>query len=301
MRIVSLLPSATEIVCALGLRENLVGVTHECDYPAGVERLPPVTQTLIPTDATSSEVDRLVREQMAQEPALYRLDVQRLVALAPDLVITQELCQVCAVPGSQVAEACDRLTDRPRLLNLSPMTLAGVFQSFLEVGAAADVLEVAQALADRLRGRVADVVSQVADLPRPRTVLLEWLDPPFSAGHWNPELIRLAGGIDGLNQEGLPSRQLEWCEVIDFAPEVIVVACCGYDRERAQQDLPIAEAVPGWNELPAVRHRRVHVLDGSQFFNRPGPRLVESVERLAAVIHPSVKRTVGPYDTPSSY
>ncbi|MEM1272080.1 MAG: cobalamin-binding protein, partial [Bacteroidota bacterium] len=284
MKIVSLLPSATEIVCGLGLRDQLVGVTHECDFPESVQVLPKVTETLIPSDASSAEIDQLVSERMASEPSLYKLDMEQLVELAPDLVVTQELCNVCAVPLGEVEQVFERMAIRPRLVNLSPTKLEDLYASIQEVGRVAEVPEIADQYLGQLRRRVATVVSRVTGRSRPHTALLEWLDPPFSAGHWNPELVRLAGGIDGLNVEGAPSRRLGWAEVIDYAPEVIVIACCGFSTERAKQDLPIAEAVPGWTNIPAVRDDRVYFFDGSQFFNRPGPRLVDSLEMLAEAI-----------------
>ncbi len=286
MRIISLLPSATEIVCGLGLRENLVGVTHECDFPDSVKGLPVVTSTLIPSSATSAEIDHLVSEQMASEPSLYQLDIDRLVELKPDLVISQELCNVCAVPMSNVEQAFNRMPNRPQFLNLSPTKLEDLYTSILDVGQAAERPMEADQFVEDLRNRVSAVAAQVAGKHHPRTALLEWLDPPFSAGHWNPELIRLAGGIDSLNSEGAPSRRLEWSELINYAPEVIFIACCGFSMERAKQDLPIAESVSGWSEIPAVVNGKVHFFDGSQFFNRPGPRLVDSLEMLAKVIHP---------------
>lgn len=285
MKIVSLLPSATEIICALGLRDQLVGVTHECDFPESVKMLPKVTATLIPGDASSSEIDRLVSERMASEPSLYKLDVEQLVALTPDLIITQELCNVCAVPMSEVEQAFEQMPARPRLVNLSPSKLEDLYASVLEVGQAAEQPHAAAEFVSHLRNRVAQVAAKGYGRQCPRTALLEWLDPPFSAGHWNPELVRLAGGTDGLNSEGAPSRRLDWAEVIDYAPEVIIIACCGFSTDRAKQDLPIAEAVPGWTNIPAVRAGRVYLFDGSQYFNRPGPRLIDSLEMLAEAMH----------------
>ena len=287
MRIVSLLPSATEIVCALGLEDQLVGVTHECDYPPAVLHLPKVTHTLIPKEATSGEIDRLVREQLQTTRALYTLNLPLLKELHPDLIVTQSLCDVCAVAQDEVQAALSQLPGNPRVINLEPQSLSDVFAAMRQVADAAGVS--AEAVIRSLTSRVDAVIARSAALThRPRVALLEWLDPPFSCGHWSPELVRSAGGVEGLGQEGRPSRTLRWDEVMTWQPEVIVVACCGLNAERTLQDFPLVQSVPGWQELPAVRAHRVYVTDGSQYFSRPGPRLIDSLEMLAHVLHPSV-------------
>jgi iron complex transport system substrate-binding protein len=287
MRIVSLLPSATEIVCSLGLGEQLVGVTHECDYPAFVRDLPKVTRTLIRTAASSGEIDRLVREQLATSRALYTLDAALLEELRPDLIVTQALCDVCAVAEEEVRAAACRLPGAPRVINLEPQRLADVFAAIRQVAQAADVERHGDEVVQELTARVEAVVSRTAALERrPRVALLEWLDPPFSSGHWNPELVRLAGGVEGLGREGQPSRTLRWDEIAAWAPEVVLIACCGFSIERTRQDLPALGEIPEWRALPAVAAGRVYVADGSQYFNRPGPRLVDSLEILAHAISP---------------
>ncbi len=290
VRIVSLLPSATEIVCALGLEAQLVGVTHECDFPASVRRLPKVTRTLIPDRAPSGEIDRLVRERLRTQRALYTLDRPTLEELRPDLIITQSLCEVCAVAEAEVHEAACRLPGRPRVLNLEPQSLSEVLASIRQVAATAgqDLAHAGRVLG-ALTARVEAVVARSCGLERrPRVALLEWLDPPFSCGHWSPELVRLAGGIEGLGREGQSSRRLAWEEVQSWQPEVVVIACCGFDVERTLGDLPGLDSVPTWRSLPAVRTRRVYVVDGAQYFSRPGPRLVDSLEILAHALHPEV-------------
>lgn len=286
-RIVSLLPAATEIACALGLERDLVGVSHECDFPPAVRRLPRVTQSLIPADAPSSEIDSLVRERLRTERALYRLDRPALEALRPDLIVTQALCDVCAVAADAVREAADRLPGRPAVVNLAPQSLGGVFDAMRQLAHAAGLEpnRAERAIRPRL-ARVEAVAARSTALRPPRAALLEWLDPPFSSGHWGPELVRLAGGLEGLGREGQPSRTLTWDAIAAWAPEVVFIACCGYDIERALRDVPALEARPAWRLLPAVRDGRVYVADGSQFFNRPGPRLVESLELLAHALHP---------------
>ena len=289
MRIVSLLPSATEIVCALGLSHRLVGVTHECDFPPEACGLPTVTRTLIPHESVSAEIDVLVRERLQTQAALYTLDEAALAALRPDLIVTQALCDVCAVAEEEVAAVVRRLPRRPRVLNLEPMTLRAVFASIRAVGEAAGVAARADAVVRALEARVEAVRRRVAGQPRPRVVMLEWLDPPFSAGHWNPELVHIAGGVEVVGLAGEASRTLAWNEVVQVAPEVVVVACCGFEIERALEDVGIFEGVVDWETVPAVQAGRVFVVDGSGLFARPGPRLVESGELLAHLFHPEMQ------------
>ena len=290
MKIVSLLPSATEIICAIGLEDELVGVTHECDYPRSVRALPKVTKTLIPTDASSAEIDALVRDRLGVKSALYSLDMEALEALKPDLIVTQALCDVCAVAEEEVKGAACRLSSMPGVLNLEPETLEEVFTAIQQVGAVTENESRANALLSQLWERTARVVDRTNEqaTTRPRVALLEWLDPPFSTGHWNPELIRLAGGIDGLGREGEKSVTLKWEQVIDWNPEVVLISCCGFTAERTLQEVGVLRDVEGWSDLPAVRDGRVFITDGASYFSRPGPRLVDSLELLAHVIHPEV-------------
>jgi len=289
MRIVSLLPSATEIVCALGLEDHLVGVTHECDFPASVRQLPKVTRTLITVEASSGEIDRLVRERLETDRALYTLDLPVLQELRPDLIVTQALCDVCAVAEEEVRAAACVLPGSPRVINLEPQTLSQVIASIRQVANAAGVERYGEEVTAGLSARVDAVVARTAGPQhRPRVALLEWLDPPFSCGHWSPELVRLAGGVEGLGQEGQPSRTLRWDDVLAWQPEVVFIACCGFSVERTLCDLPLLRFVAGWPSIPAVRSGRVYVADGSHYFSRPGPRLVDSLEILAHTLHPEV-------------
>lgn len=289
MRIVSLLPSATEIVCQLGLGDQLVGVTHECDWPAEVRRLPKVTRSFIPPDAASREIDGLVRERMQTERALYSLDLPMLAELQPELIITQALCDVCAVAEGEVQRAVATLPGRPRVVNLEPTCLKDVFECLRQVGAAAGCIGRAEEENAALKSRVAAVVERtqrIAD--RPRVVVLEWIDPPFSSGHWSPELVELAGGQETIGVAGQRSRTLDWQQIVAARPEVLLIACCGFDVARTLDDLPILRGYPGWIELPCVVCERVYVVDGSAHFSRPGPRLVDSLEILAHALHPDV-------------
>ncbi len=290
MRIVSLLPSATEIVCELSLADQLVGVTHECDHPPAVRRLPKVTRTLIPHEASSSEIDTLVRERLKTQRALYTLDMPVLERLRPELIVTQALCDVCAVAEAEVKAAACRLPGGPKVINLEPTRLDEVFKCMRLVGAAAGVSRRANEVIAALRVRVAAVVNRARHIEhRPRVVLLEWIDPPFSCGHWSPELVRMAGGVEMIGREGQRSRQIAWDEVVRADPEVMVIACCGFGAERTREDLPILAAYPGFNELACVRDRRVYLTDGNAYFSRPGPRLVDSLEILAHALHPQVQ------------
>lgn len=292
MRIVSLLPSATEIVCALGLESQLVGVTHECDFPASVSALPKVTKTLIPVTASSGEIDRLVRDRLKNEQALYTLDQEVFQSLRPDLVVTQSLCDVCAVAESEVQTAIAALAKRPRVVNLEPTTLEEVFAGLLLLGEAAEKADAAAQVVDGLRRRLASVAERSFSVAaRPSVLLLEWIDPPFSSGHWNPELVALAGGDEVLAQAGERSRTLAWDEVLAADPEVLAIACCGFSVERTWADLPILRGYLGWSRLRCVQEGRVYVVDGAAYFSRPGPRLVDSLELLAHTLHPAVHPT----------
>lgn len=289
MRIVSLLPSATEIICELGLADRLVGVTHECDHPPAVRALPKVTQTLIPVDASSSRIDALVREKLSNRRALYTLDMPMLEQLAPDLIVTQALCDVCAVAEEEVSAAACTLPGRPRVLNLESTRLSEVFDSMLRVGEAAGALALARKCVERLRGRLSDLSRCLRQIDhRPDVVLLEWIDPPFSCGHWSPELVELAGGVERIGRPGERSRTLAWQEVLDVDPDVLMIACCGYDAARTRLDLPILRGYPGFDRLKCVRNRRIYMADGNAYFSRPGPRLVDSVELLAHALHPGL-------------
>ena len=288
MRIVCLVPSATEIVCQLGLGESLVGVTHECDHPPFVAGLPKVTRTLIPHDLPSRGIDVLVRERLKTRRALYTLDLPTLERLRPDLIVTQALCDVCAVAEGEVIAAACALPGRARVVNLEPTSLDDVLETHHLVARAAGVPERAEAAVAELRRRIDGVASRSEVADRPRVIVLEWLDPPFSCGHWTPELARLAGGDEIIGKAGRPSRTLDWEEIVAARPDVLFVACCGLSVERTLADLPGLRSRPGWADLPAVRAGRVFVTDGNAYFSRPGPRLVDGVEILAHSLRPDL-------------
>lgn len=289
-RIVSLLPSATEIICALGLADLLVAVTHECDYPSVVLAKPQITRSRLAPDMTSGEIDDAVREQLTSDAhSLYTIDRQMLANLKPDLIVTQQLCTVCAVDMEDVLDAIRDLPHIPEVINLEPMSLSNVLGDIEMVGEATGHQKASQILVTSLEARIDQVRETVAQATeQPRVAFLEWIDPLFCGGHWNPELVRLAGGYDPLGCEGRPSERIEWEQVTAFQPEVMVISCCGFSAERASQDLPIIEALPKYARLSCVRNERIHVVDGAAYFSRPGPRLVDSLEMLAAFLHPSL-------------
>jgi len=289
MRIVSLLPSATEIICALGLEEQLVGVTHECDYPPAVRGLPAVTRSALPAQADGAEIDRQVRAQLVEEQSLYHLDREMLARLAPDLIVTQTLCDVCAVAETEVEDAACTLPGNPRVLNLEPETLEDVLRTLRQVGEAAGVPARAASVVAELRDRIAGVQARTASTAaRPRTALLEWLQPPFSCGHWSPELVAWAGGREGFGRPGARSRTLTWDVVAQWNPEAVIVACCGFDLAQTASELRAVADVSAWAQLAALHAGRVYVVDGSQYFSRPGPRLVDSLESMAHALHPDI-------------
>lgn len=290
MRIVSLLPSATEILFALGLGDSVAAVTHECDYPPAAREKPHITRSLLPPDLSSGAIDEAVRGQLAADAhSLYTIDRALLAEIAPDLIVTQQLCEVCAVAYDEVLDAVRALPKRPRVLNLEPMTLGEVLGDVERVGGATGVGERARALVDELQTRVEAVRERAQRAETtPRVAFLEWLDPIFCGGHWNPELIALAGGQDNIGKLGARSEQVEWEHVIADQPEVMIIAACGFTEERSRQDEPLLRALPSFADLPCARANRVHFVDGAAYFSRPGPRLVESLELLARLIHPDL-------------
>jgi iron complex transport system substrate-binding protein len=284
MRIVSLLPSATEIVYALGLGERLVGVTHECDFPDDAKTKPAVTASALPFEAKSAEIDRHVRKSLHAGSSLYTLDSDLLERLAPDLIITQELCEVCAVSYDIVARAAKRLRGDPRLVSLEPSSLEDVYANIATVAELAGVPERAAGVVEGMRARVAAVAARTAARPRPRTLVLEWTDPPMSGGHWTPGLVEIAGGEPILANPGANSTVIAWDAIAAADPDVIIVAPCGFGLERTREAIADLDAIPEWQSLRAVRMGRVAAIDGNAFVNRPGPRLVDSAELFAAAI-----------------
>ena len=290
MKIISLLPSATEIVYALGLGDHLAAVTHECDYPPEALGKPIITRSVLPPGLSSAEIDKAVREQIGGSHSLYTIDRALLAKIGPDVILTQQLCDVCAVSYDDVLAAVRSLpSPGPRVVNLEPTSLDAVLDTMILVGLVAGREEEAARLTQSLRARIESVRARAAMAKnRPRTVLLEWLDPLFCGGHWDPELVEIAGGFDALGKLYAPSTQISWESVREFAPEVLVIAQCGFGIARTAQDMASFAALPGYRELPAVQNRRVYLVNGSDYFSRPGPRLVDSLEIMASIIHPEL-------------
>ena len=282
MRIASLVPSATEMLFALGLGDRVVAVTHECDYPEAARGLPQLTRSVIPPGLPAADIDRAVRERTERGEVLYELDGERLEELHPDLIVTQALCAVCAVSIDDVRAVAARLPSRPRVVALDPETLAEVLGDARTLGDAAGALDAADALVAESEERLARVEEAVVGAPRPRVAALEWLDPPFAGGHWVPEMVALAGGEDVLGLPGIKSRAVAWTDVEATEPEVALVIPCGYDAEGT-----LREAHRHGERLRALG-ARVVAADASAYFSRPGPRVVEGVELLAHALHPGL-------------
>jgi iron complex transport system substrate-binding protein len=286
-RIVSLLPSATEICFALGLGDRLVGVSHECDFPSEARNKPALTSPKIDPRASSGEIDRQVRALVSHGLSVYQVDEDLLRDLRPDLILTQDVCEVCAVPFAEVRERTWRLLGaKAEIVSLSPRTLNDVLEDIRRVGAVTGCEPAAQNLVARLRQRLDALRAQTSRLNHPKVLVLEWLDPPMVASHWTPELIRIAGGHPILGYDAEPSRPTEWERIASARPEVVLVAPCGFRVEQSLQEIAELMDRPGFAESPAVKSGRVAISDGSSYFNRPGPRLVDSAEIAGLAIHP---------------
>jgi iron complex transport system substrate-binding protein len=281
MRIVSLVPHATELLFALGLGPEVVGVTHECDYPPGALRLPQITRDVLPSGLSAAEIDAAVRERTLAGEAIYALDRDALSALRPDLIVTQALCPVCAVSYDEVAEIAKGLPSCPSVIALDPKTLGETFGDVRTLAQATERRDVGVDLVQRAAARIDRVKLAVRAQARPRVVALEWLDPVYIAGHWTPQLIELAGGEDVLGMPGEPSVSVSWETVAAAAPDVVVVMPCGYDAPRA-----LEEASGHADELAALGARKIVAVNASAYFSRPGPRLTDGMELLAHILHP---------------
>ena len=291
MRVVSLLPSATEILCRIGGASLLVGRSHECDFPAEVADRPVLTSQVTRAN-TSAEIDRQVREALQDGGAgagLYRLDEEALKALQPDVILTQDLCEVCSIDLRTVQRVAAEMKHAPRVVNLNPGSILQVFDDLLRVGEAAGLEAGAQEAMVELRERYWSAIDFVNPyVPGPEVLFLEWCDPPFGGGHWTPELVRAAGGRHALGEPGAKSRRLSPEEIIESAPERVVICPCGYGMDRAWQELDVLRRTRWWPLLPAVmdgRRDAIAVVDGNQMFNRPGPRLVDAFEWLVGWLH----------------
>jgi len=287
-RIVSLLPAATEIAAALGLMDNVVGVSHECDFPEEAKTRPRVTRCPVHKAGLSSgEVDDWVRRALRENGTIYTINETLLRELRPDVILTQKLCDVCAVGYGTVARLAGTLPGPPQVVNLEPSRLSDIFDDICRVAKACGVSDRWAKVVAELTMRVEAVRGRATRIPnRPRCFLMEWVDPPFCSGHWGPELVEIAGGHDPLGRKHQRSVEIKWEAVLEARPEIIVLALCGYDVDRARRDYELLRKFPGFDSLPAAQNNRIHIVDASAYFARPGPRIVDSLEFLAGILHP---------------
>ncbi len=295
-RIVSFLPSATEMTCALGLTDSLVGITHECDYPPEVKGKAVVVRNVLPIESMSeSEIDKAVAERLRSGQSLYQIDEELLAELAPDLILTQDLCQVCAPSGNEVSQVLKGLPQQPQVLWLTPKSLEEIDGNLRELGAATGSLERAEQLIADGRARLEKLRAATSGLVvRPRVFCMEWIEPVYASGHWVPEMVNIAGGEDRLGRMNGDSERIPWEQVLEWAPSVLIVMPCGFNLAQVVEQSPQLFDKPGWSDLPAVREGRVYAVDANSYFARPGPRVVEGTELLAHLIHPDLFRWDGP-------
>jgi len=296
MRICSFVPSGTEILYALGVGDQVVGVSHECDFPEDARTKPRMTRSLIDaTGGTSEEIDRQVQTALAHHQPLYQINEALLRQAEPDLVVTQALCEVCAIGSDDVRDALRSLADEPRVLSLHPHTLAEALEDIDRLGEATHRHAQAERLVRSFRARLERVRVLLDGLAsRPRVFCLEWLAPPMAVGHWVPEMVERAGGVEILGRAGQASRYVTGEEIVAARPDVVILMPCGFAPERTRQELPALTAQSWWRELAAVREQQVYVVDGPAYFNGAGPRLIDGIERLAALLHPDRCAHVAP-------
>lgn len=299
MRICSFLPSTTEIICELGLADNLIGITHECDYPEAVNSKERVIMSSIDHKALSSkEIDDLVTENSKNGKSTYLVDKDKLKAANPDIIFTQGLCEVCAVSGNQVLEAVEVLENRPEIISLEPGTVDEVLESIITIGNATGKSEKAGELVASLKKRI-DIIRNVSvrERDKPRVFCLEWLEPPFVAGHWVPDMVEIAGGDNGLRSKGEQSIKVEWDDILDFAPHYIFVMPCGFNIDKTINEIDAVTSNSIWNQTPASQKGNVYLVDANSYFSRPGPRIVDGIEIIARTIHPDLFKMEPPPDS----
>lgn len=288
MRIASLVPSATEMLFALGLGDSVVAVTHECDFPAQARALPHLTRTVLGEGLNAREIDTAVKTTVGEGRALYELDEERLAELAPDLIVTQAICDVCAVSYEDVLEVAARLPSQPQVLQQDPSTLGEMLEDVIRLGEATNLESEAHAMRSELEGRLASVRAAVSGAKAPRVITLEWLDPPFVGGHWIPEMISIAGGEDVAGPPGLKSPEVAWGALSGLDPDVVVAMPCGWYVSESH-----AQAVEHWDWIAKLGAARVYAVDAASTFSRPGPRLVDGVELLGHILHPDLVDSPG--------
>ena len=289
-RVVSLIASATEIVCALDARELLVGRSHECDFPPEVTRLPSLTEAKFPLSGTSYDIDARVKAILQEGLSVYRVDAEKLEALRPDIVITQDHCEVCAVSLKDVEAALHEWGGRRvEIVSLKPDCLADIWEDIAKVAHALERERQGEHLIKQLKTRIANIAKQsAAARTHPRAAMIEWIDPLMAGGNWMPELVSIAGGENLFGAPGQPSPWLDWDQLVVADPDVVLVHPCGFDIAQTLHEMPLLDLRPGWHELKAVQRDRIFVADGNQYFNRAGPRIVESLEILAEICHPEL-------------
>jgi iron complex transport system substrate-binding protein len=289
-RIVSFLPSATEMVFALGLGDRLMGISRECDYPPETRSKPVVVRAVLPVESMSpSEIDVAVTQRLRDGLSLYQVEERLVRDIAPDLILTQDLCQVCAPSGTEVSQLLITLPLKPRILSMTPRSLDGIFSNLRELGEVTDTSECARELICAAQTRLAGIAAKAHQIARrPRVFCMEWIDPVYCSGHWVPEMVELAGGTDELARRGTDSVRIAWEDVLRWAPEVLIVMPCGYDLEKAATQTCALFSNPGWSDLPAVRAGRVYAVNANAYFARPGPRVVDGTELLAHLLHPTL-------------
>ena len=290
MRIVSLLPSATEIVCELGLIDQIVGISHDCDWPEEIRKKPKLSEAKVSYDYPSNEIDQIVRETLHNGMSVYHLDPEHLKHVNPDVILTQELCEVCAPSFDDVQEAAKILDQEPKIISLEPKNIGEILENILLVGdslgepqKAIDLVAVLQSRIERVHDRI----SQAEAFPR--VLALEWMAPLFVGGHWVPEMIECAGG-ETMGEVSEPSFEINWDDVVNFDPEIIVLMPCGFSPHRTQEEMHLMYEDPAWEDLRAVKHEQVYLVHGSYYFNRPGPRVVAGLEIMASIVHPELFR-----------
>jgi iron complex transport system substrate-binding protein len=287
-RIVSLLPAATEIAAALGLIDHVVGVSHECDFPAEANARPRMTHCPVHNAGlTSKEVDKWVRRALRENGTIYSIDEPLLRRLRPDVILTQKLCDVCAVGYGTVARLAETLPGPAQVVNLEPSSLSDIFDDIRRVAETCGVGERAKEVIKQLSARVEAVRERAVQIAhRPKCFLMEWVDPPFCSGHWGPELVEIAGGHDPLGRKHQSSARIDWQEVLEAQPEIIILALCGYDIDLARRDYELLQRFPEFDSLPAARTGEIYIVNANAYFARPGPRIVDSLEILAGILHP---------------
>lgn len=296
MRICSFLPSTTEIVYELGLGDSLTGVTHECDYPPAAAAKKRVIMSFIkPEEMSSREIDELVTKNAQEGKSTYLVKKEALVEADPDIILTQELCEVCAVSGNQVQEAVQVLGRTPEIISLEPKTMEGILETINIIGEATGTQARAAELTEQLGSRIEKIRSKFEnERDRPRVFCLEWLDPPYVAGHWVPEMVETAGGECGIGKPGEPSFKVSWDDIVEFAPHMLFIMPCGYNIDKTFNEIDAASKNEGWFALPATNRGEIYLFDANSYFSRPGPRVVDGLEILAKTIHPEAMKGYEP-------